>query len=278
MRYRRWIVLSTIVIYVLTLALAVMWLLKVREVDVRVTETSSGSTVYEECNEKLEKMLLGRKLFSVSADEIVTELEKDPYVTVKKVKRRFPDAVEVEIEERAECFAVKNEELYYILDRDYNLLDKRTTLEKEGGAGKILPVEVKNVKLGFAAFRVGKPITYDETGMFGYAVRLFRSLDDLNFLKSITVYGSGGEKEERIYLNTETGVSLEFRFAVPRGLSSSSKGEIAAARNTLCDKIGEVKAAYDAFTEKQKSEGYYLVYMTDDAFSVRTEYTVRAES
>ena len=278
MRYRRWIVLSTIVIYVLTLALAVMWLLKVREVDVRVTETSSGSTVYAECNEKLEKMLLGKKLFSVSADEIVTELEKDPYVTVKKVKRRFPDAVEVEIEERAECFAVKNEELYYILDRDYNLLDKRTTLEKEGGAGKILPVEVKNVKLGFAAFRVGKPITYDETGMFGYAVRLFRSLDDLNFLKSITVYGSGGEKEERIYLNTETGVSLEFRFAVPRGLSSSSKEEIAAARNTLCDKIGEVKSAYDAFTEKQKSEGYYLVYMTDDAFSVRTEYTVRAES
>ena len=160
-----------------------MWLLTVREVDVRVTETSSGSTVYAECNEKLEKMLLGKKLFSVSADEIVTELEKDPYVTVKRVKRRFPDAVEVEIEERAECFAVKNEELYYILDRDYNLLDKRTTLEKEGGAGKILPVEVKNVKLGFAAFRVGKPITYDETGMFGYAVRLFRSLDDLNFLK-----------------------------------------------------------------------------------------------
>ena len=68
MRYRRWIVLSTIVIYVLTLALAVMWLLKVREVDVRVTETSSGSTVYAECNEKLEKMLLGKKLFSVSAD------------------------------------------------------------------------------------------------------------------------------------------------------------------------------------------------------------------
>ena len=84
MRYRRWIVVSTIVIYVLTLALAVMWLLKVREVDVRVTEASSGSTVYAECNEKLEKMLLG----SVAA-QVVTA-SPIPVLIYKVKKEQLP--------------------------------------------------------------------------------------------------------------------------------------------------------------------------------------------
>lgn len=278
MRYRRWIYVSTVVIFLLTVALAAMWLVKVREIDVVVTEASAGGGVYDSCNEKLENMLLGKNLFSVSEKEIREELEKDPYVSVVNVSRRFPDAVVVEIEERTECFAVKNGEIYFILDRGFNLLDKRTQLEKQGYVGKILPVEVKNVDLDFSSFRAGKPITYDETGMFGYAVNLFRSLDDLNFLRSISVYGKGGEREERIYLNTETGVSLEFRFVVPRGLADSSSSVVAAARDALCDKIGEVKSAYDALSEKEKSEGYYLVYMTDDDFSVRTEYTSRAEN
>ncbi|MBR1867345.1 MAG: hypothetical protein IJ800_02050 [Clostridia bacterium] len=107
MRYKKWIVISTIIIFALVVVLASLWLTRVRETEVKIFSADSvPSEKYDFVDQTISSLSIGKQLPFVNTFEIKENIEKDPYLSVLSVKKIFPCKVFVEVKLRKGYFSI----------------------------------------------------------------------------------------------------------------------------------------------------------------------------
>ena len=261
MRYRRLIVLSTILAFMLIVCLCLVWLFKVSETEISVTGKDTGD-VYVSADKALENVALGKNILFLSTDEIKAELEKDPYVEVKNVEKVFPSKIKAAILKREERFAYFDGGSYYYADENFVYLKKSDVLSGDN----VIKVEVTGKEFDFDGSTLGKPFPFSSDDILGYAEVITESIPDkFNIVAEISVDG----EKNRLYFKTVTGTNLEFRFNY--GNKSPTEEEKRAAGKAICEKTSAVVECYYSLGEAEKSSGSVLCYVTDN-FSVIVEY------
>ena len=114
--------------FLIALVIGTGVMLSVRNVNVSFTEsTGEYKAVFEEANKNLKK-LKGSGLLFVSEDDVLKKIDgtkaevggrtvkASDVLSVVKFEKKFPCTLDVYVEERVECFAVKTSLGYDVLD------------------------------------------------------------------------------------------------------------------------------------------------------------------
>ncbi|MBE5742745.1 MAG: FtsQ-type POTRA domain-containing protein [Clostridiales bacterium] len=264
MKHKGIIIASTIAVFVLATVLSFVWLFTVRHLSVSVVAiTTEEKATYDYANGVLEENYGGKSFFAINVEEIEKKLAENPYIKVNKVKKVFPDRIEVSVERRIERFAlVSDDSTCYITDSEYVLLRRETDESLIGE--KIIKMSLNGIDLDQSTLKEGSKIGYENDRLVGYMTTIFAGFTDgLNMMDGVTVKG----KENRIIFNTKTGVTVEFRFAP----SNPTLGEEQVRREeqALVAKVGEVENYYLSLSEKEQRSGSVLVFTkTDGAITI----------
>lgn len=254
MKHKGIILLSTVLVFVLATVLSFVWLFKIRHVEIKVVAESSEEIVtYDKVNDLIESTYKGKSYFAVKEQDVIATLTRDPYVSVKSVKKVFPDRLRIEIAKRKERFAILYDSVYYVTDSEYYLLKKVT--DESQLDESIIKITLTQINLDVSTLVLGQKIGAENAVLVGYMTSIFAGFNDgLNLIEDVTVMGV----QNWIRFNTKTGVCIEFSFA---SSTPSPNGEINVAEaNAIAGKAGEVEKFYEGLTEYQKRTGYLLVY------------------
>ena len=120
MKYKKAIIFSTIMIFVVAAAVALGWLFRARYFIVNdlngLTGETAESGLYSFVCETLEKKYKGKWLFSFGEKEIENDLSANPYVELIEVKKTAPDKISVTFSERKERFLIVIGDKGYVTD------------------------------------------------------------------------------------------------------------------------------------------------------------------
>ncbi|MBR2336843.1 MAG: FtsQ-type POTRA domain-containing protein [Clostridia bacterium] len=254
MKHKGIILISTVTVFILATVLSLVWLFKIRHVEISVVaEVSQEIETYEKVNAVIEANYKGKSFFSVSEDDVKAKLCQDPYLNVKSVKKVFPDRLQIEVSKRKERFAFSYNSEYYVTDSEYYLL-KKVTSEDQLGEG-IIKIFLEQITIDVETLVLGQKIGAENGALVGYMTEIFsRFSDGLNLIEGVTVMGA----KNWIRFNTKTGVVIEFSFSPSN--PTVSEGEQSAEATALVGKASEVESAYHGLSEYQKRNGYLLVY------------------
>ena len=263
MKHKLLIVISTALVFALTVVLALVWLLKIRYVEVNVVaQTGYEQALYEEIESVLNKEYVGKSYFFVSEKDIDDKITANPYVKVKEIKKVFPDKIIVEVERRKEQFAIVYNQEFFITDDEYFLLKK--TADKSEIKDGIVEITLLDIQLDVSTLVEGKAVGYENNVLVGSTTEIFSNLKDgFNLVDRIEIIGS--RNWVRFY--TKTGVCIEFSFA-PVGGGEIVEKEFA---KTIVAKTEEVENFYNRLNESQKSVGYVIV-LTKDSGEISISY------
>lgn len=254
MRYKGLIITSTVLVFLMASVLAFVWLFKVRYVEVDVfAEVSETEETYEYVNGLLEDRYFGKSFFSFNEKDVKNTLIENPYIKIKRIKKVFPDRIQVSVEKRVERFALYYNSVYYITDSDYFILRKVTdkNLVKEG----IIEMKLDGIDLDESSLAVGSALGYHNADIVGYMTAVFSDFSDgLNLVNNVTLMG----RQNWIRFYTKTGVCIEFSFAKSNPTISDEQRKTEA--EAIIKKVAKVEEFYVNLNEKEKSEGFILVY------------------
>lgn len=263
MKHKLLIVISTALVCVLTVILALVWLLKIRYVEISViTETGFEQSLYEEIEGVMQGEFVGKSYLFVSEKDVEEKITANPYVKVKEIKKVFPDRLIVNVERRKEQFAIVYNEEYFVTDAEYCLL-KKTADENEVGE-EVVKINLIDVSIDVNNLVEGKTIGYENNVLVGSTTEIFGKLKDgFNLVQKIEILGS----RNWIRFYTKTGVCIEFSFSPIGGEDVVDK----AFAQTIVAKTLEVETFYNQLSESQKSNGYVIV-LTKDSGEISISY------
>lgn len=132
---------------------------KIKEVRMAKTEH-----VKEEIKRKTESLLLGKNIFRAPISRAKEVMLSDPWVREVRIKRDFPDRIEVEIVERKPVAQISKDSFYYLISDDGMVLEK--SLEQKELI-EIADLPLKTVKTGSRL----------NSREFLEAMKVYRSLD-----------------------------------------------------------------------------------------------------
>ncbi|MBQ7373403.1 MAG: FtsQ-type POTRA domain-containing protein [Clostridia bacterium] len=263
MKHKLLIVVSTALVFLLTVVLALVWLLKIRYVEVNVVaESGYEQALYEEIVDVLEKDYVGKSYAFVRESDIENQICANPYVKVKEIKKVFPDRIIVSVERRKEQFAIVYNGEYFITDKEYFLLKK--TADEGELKSDVVKITLHDIELDEKSLVEGKTIGYENNVLVGSTTEIFSRLKNgLNLVDSIEIIG----ERNWIRFYTKTGVCIEFSFTPVGGAETVDK-EFA---QTIVLKTEEVQTFYNGLNESQKSSGYVIV-LTKDSGEISVSY------
>lgn len=270
MKHRLIIITSTVVALVLALTLAFFWLCKTRYINLSTDNAESvDDEIYSRVEKTLENKYGGKYFFSVKADEVKAELEKDPYVSSVKVETVFPDKLNVTFTERKERFAVAvrgERDEYLITDGEFVLL--RIASDKSVLPENLVEVNVKNQSIDTGSLPLGKRISFDKQDVFGAMTDVFLQFDDrLNFIDKIVIYGLENidvtVQKNAVDFETVTGVTINVSFACGTSVDPTEREKEATVKK-ITAKARDIRKFYDDLNELRMSEGYVRVFENKD--------------
>ncbi len=205
----------------------------------------------------------GRNLLFVSVKDVEKRITEETSLKVKSVKKVYPNAIKVELTGRQERFAIPaGDGTYYILDEEYSVVAKRTSLKNPDGLDNIIlsfdtidKVEVKEKQT----------LNVTDGGILEVTANIISSFaSPRDALSSVTV---SERKEEKgnitVYVTLRDGVIIEVRKALDKGKAKIQAG--IAKYNTLsdwektegiiiCNEVkGEVAATYTTHEKESQN-------------------------
>ncbi len=265
MKYKKAIIFSTIMIFVVAAAVALGWLFRARYFIVNdlngLTGETAESGLYSFVSETLEKKYKGRWLFSFDEKDIENDLVVNPYVELIEVKKIAPDKISVTFSERKERFLIVSGEKGYVTDSGYNLLRDVAATDFGEQEEKLVRVDVRGMdELDFSVLPKGKKIAFEEENLFGAMTDIFGKFSDkLNFIAEITIDGEKNIVEYR----TQTGVIVNVSLAVASA-DKPTEADKKATRERICESVARIEGVYNELDERSKRQGYIWVYETDE--------------
>lgn len=265
MKYKKAIIFSTIMIFVVAAAVALGWLFRARYFIVNdlngLTEEVGESGLYSFVSETLEKNYKGRWLFAFDEKDIKNDLSANPYVELIEIKKIAPDKISVTFSERKERFLIVSGDNGYVTDSGYNLLRDVAAADIGDREESLVRVEVRGMdELDFSSLPKGKKIAFEEENLFGAMTDIFdKFTDKLNFVSGITI---DGEKNIVEY-GTQTGVVINVSLAVATS-DKPAEADKKATRERICESVAKIESVYNGLDERSKRQGCIWVYETDE--------------
>lgn len=124
MKRKRLLIVSTALIYIFFVLLCLAYAFSIKHVNTDYI-IQNGSVRYQ----KVENILSGYKnknLCFVDLDKIRAKIEKDAYLKVNKIEKKYPNSINVIVEERKEMFEITYNSEIYVLDENYFVLNKKS--------------------------------------------------------------------------------------------------------------------------------------------------------
>lgn len=209
----------SVVFAVVVICLAVS-VFTVKQVDVKFT-FSANNVETTEINSSMDGFV-GKNLLFLDTKDISNELEKNPYIEVLNVEKKFPNIVEVSVKERREIYSVTFSGKTYITDMNGLVLCEKNP-EKTYGEHELINLELKNITV--EELTVGKVIKTNADSFLSTAFEISKSVDLTDSVKTLKV-----EKRfsgtDNLYLSFETysGVNIVINKAEEKGQEKALMG------------------------------------------------------
>lgn len=119
----------SLVLFVLLMGILATLFLKLPYFNIQNIEASNNRVIASEEIVKLSGILEGNNIFYINVKSVKTNVISNPYIYDVKVKRKFPNTVELEVKERDAAFYSVVGNKYLILDRNGTILEVRESMK-----------------------------------------------------------------------------------------------------------------------------------------------------
>ena len=155
---RKIVIKRTFIFLVLLIVISVTLCLTLPVFNLQNVLVTGNSKVSEEEILTLSAIQEGTNVFKINTKNVAIQVKENPYIEKVKVKRKYPNSINIEVEERVRAFYIKTENSYYIIDDKGYVLSQETELEE--------PFLIELTTIDEANLVVGKQIQgYDENGL-----------------------------------------------------------------------------------------------------------------
>jgi len=153
----------------------------------------------------------GGNLLFFSPDQMVLDIEKNPYLKVTAVTKKYPNVVEVSVEERREVYLVNYSDKTYIADPEGFVLCELTDERKNSSDFNPRDFITLNFegKIYVKDLAVGQKITTDYPETLSTAFALAEKARLTDCIKQATIDVGASFKD--VYFATYTGVNIVIR-------------------------------------------------------------------
>ncbi len=169
----------------------------------------------------------GTNLLFLNTDEIVSEVEKNPYLEVTKVEKQYPNVIMFEIRERKEVYLFEYNEKTYILD-DEGIVLSELTDEREINERNYIWIKfdksldnLENTVAVSGEIVFGEKLITDSDDTFYKSLSLAKLVGLTDCIKVVNVYKKAELNE--VFFETYTGVIINVRDIATRGEEKTLK-------------------------------------------------------
>ena len=244
-----WICITSICVGIVLIGLVFKFAFQLKTVDVETQLSRRNNSKLEiGVKDKIKTYFdFGENVILMEFDEISQRIEKDlPYVKINQVIKSFPNVVRVYISERIPKYKVRdleNNNIWYILDEDFKILEKLTEdEEKDIDFENSVEIESLRITQNEGEFLTGKDDLKNNlnsimTGIFG-------DTEDYSVAKSICVSDNLEKNDTNFYVTMKNKANLDEKGAVILIEGSS-------------DLVKKSNAGMTTYLQKVVSEGLY---------------------
>ncbi|MBE7087577.1 MAG: FtsQ-type POTRA domain-containing protein [Clostridiales bacterium] len=246
MKVKRTLTILIVVLFAIVSFVCTIFAFTVKSVngDFTCTERIDG----EDLQRKLDKYS-GVNLLFFTPEEMIADIQSNPYLKVTNVKKSFPNVLDVSVKERKEVYLIDYSSKTYIADETGYVLSVLTVERKNSSSFS----ERDFIKLNFdgkvqvTSLEVGSYIQTENEQTTKTAFKLAETARLTDCVKSMTIK-VGAELKEVVF-ETYTGVSIKIH-------NVGFKGE---------EKAEKAIALFDSLTDYQKTFDNIHVnhYLTD---------------
>lgn len=123
----------------------------------------------------------GKNLLFIKKENIVKEIEINPYFKVSSIEKGFPNILKISVEERREVFAIAYKNKEYFADYEGKILSK----VKDGDFHNCLYVQFKNVDIEDVC--IGEKIESDDIELISSSLSLINENANFGSVKKVVV-------------------------------------------------------------------------------------------
>lgn len=154
-RRRKIAIRRAVILTLLLVSLLIILCLKLSYFNISNIQVYNNKIVSSEEIVKLSKINKGTNIFYLNLKSIETNVLENPYLLNVKIKRKIPNTISIDIQEREAVFYIKTENGYLIVDKSGIILENRNDISNmkltnlqgfklEGAAvGNVLPCDDK---------------------------------------------------------------------------------------------------------------------------------------
>ncbi|MBO5926926.1 MAG: FtsQ-type POTRA domain-containing protein [Clostridia bacterium] len=237
MKYKKLLLFTTSLIFIITLVFSLAYVFRVAEINVKCNELSgSNEPISEMANLYLEDYYQENIIF-LNKNRIKEDLENiSGYIEVKKVEKKYPNKLIVEIVERREVYSFKSGNDFWALNESFNVITKKS--ENVNNLTGLPNVEI-----------VVNLADYDDSKLIkGGKLSLYdnKTAESFNIIKQLVVERKENLKSITVNVRSDGKVNRYLLVTMTEGMVF----QIDKSDEFLMDKLLVMFEFYDAFENK----------------------------
>ncbi|MBR5438923.1 MAG: FtsQ-type POTRA domain-containing protein [Clostridia bacterium] len=257
MKYKRVLILVTILFFVTVSIFASAMLFTVNEIEIKADVIASSGEGVQSKAETVLSSYKGKNYIFTDTNKIANEVQKSsPYVKVVSVNKVFPNKIVVEIKERKEALCLVYDSKYYVLDEELVILKISNSNENNVDGLKNVELNLNVADYGQAELAVGAKLNvYDQTAFSYLKNSVTKFVENRQNLESVTLeVKRDGNVYNRLTLAMREGV----------------KFRIQKANEETLEKLDKAFEFYSNLTmpNGNKGEGDYFVFKLESSGDV----------
>lgn len=146
------------IISIFVLAIFIFILLKAPAFNIKHIEVKNNNIVPSEQVLNLNSVL-NTNIFLLNTNNVKEEVLLNPYIKGVKVQRKFPDKLEITVDERTVTFGLEDGEGAYVLNEELVIMEKRPSLN-ELNIPKVTGLNIENRFLGESITTDNRKLTF----------------------------------------------------------------------------------------------------------------------
>ena len=207
MQYKKFFIWIFTFLFVAIVIIAMLFAAVVNRFETEYTLIGDYAAKAEALDSKLQ-VFLGKNSLFLDTEEIVDEIESDPYYECVSISKSFPDTVKISVKERRETY-------YLVVGGEKYVTDESgIVLKSFKGDAKSELIAFSLSGISISDTTLGRKISTDFDEYVNYAFNIADSINLSDFVKEIVVerIGSGdvtGYVNAKFYLKTGVKIVVE---------------------------------------------------------------------
>ena len=170
------------VIFVLATALVCMLIFTVEKINVTCDFSNKEENYIEEINQVTNKRVGGNLIF-LNTQEIVDEIERNPYLYVDSIEKSFPNKVNLVVKDRKDVYLFSHDGEQYFLDENGLVLSK---VNKQYQEREIITLKLAG-EIVVTDLSVGNYLKINEQDRLDLAISLAKNVGLTDCVKAMSV-------------------------------------------------------------------------------------------